>query len=142
MASKITDLTKDNVADPTAQPGLLDQVDCPIDRFLADGAYDGEPTSDLLAARFDRRSRSLSHLPEMRSRAPVRPTIRRHATELLHSSRPAERWQGRRDRATISGAAAKRKWVAGSPSSGPNLRRVPSKIRKQKPGLAFGFSTG
>jgi len=24
----------------------------PVDRFLADGAYDGEPTSDLLAARF------------------------------------------------------------------------------------------
>jgi hypothetical protein len=30
----------------------LDQIDGPIDRFLADGAYDGEPTSDLLAARF------------------------------------------------------------------------------------------
>jgi hypothetical protein len=47
-----SDLTKDDVGDPTALPGLLDQVDGPIDRFLADGAYDGEPTSDLLAARF------------------------------------------------------------------------------------------
>jgi len=46
------DLTKDDVGDPTALPGLLDQVDGPVDLFLADGAYDGEPTSDLLAARF------------------------------------------------------------------------------------------
>jgi hypothetical protein len=46
------DLTTDNVGDPTALPDLLDQVDGPVDQFLADGAYDGEPTSDLLAARF------------------------------------------------------------------------------------------
>jgi len=46
------DLTKDNVGDTTALPGLMDQVDGPVDLFLADGAYDGEPTSDLLAARF------------------------------------------------------------------------------------------
>ena len=47
-----SDLTKDDVGDPTALPDLLDQIDGPVDRFLADGAYDGEPTSDLLAARF------------------------------------------------------------------------------------------
>jgi hypothetical protein len=45
-------LTRDDVSDPTALPDLLDQVDGPADLFLADGAYDGEPTSDLLAARF------------------------------------------------------------------------------------------
>ncbi|SFF22093.1 Transposase DDE domain-containing protein [Sulfitobacter brevis] len=47
-----SDLTKDDVGDPTALPGLLDQIDGPVDRFLADGAYDGKPTSDLLTARF------------------------------------------------------------------------------------------
>jgi hypothetical protein len=47
-----SDLTKDDVGDPTALPDLLDQVDGPVDLFLADGAYDGEPTSKLLAARF------------------------------------------------------------------------------------------
>ncbi len=47
-----SDLTKDDVGDPTALLDLLDQVDGPIDRFLTDGAYHGEPTSDLLAARF------------------------------------------------------------------------------------------
>ena len=46
------DLTTDDVGDPTALPELLDQVDGSVDRFLADGAYDGDPTSDLLAARF------------------------------------------------------------------------------------------
>jgi hypothetical protein len=45
------DLTLDDVGDPTALPGLLDQVDAPVTRFLADGAYDGSPTSDLLKAR-------------------------------------------------------------------------------------------
>jgi hypothetical protein len=45
-------LTTDDVGDPTALPDLLDQVDSPVDLFLADGAYDGEPTSDLLVARF------------------------------------------------------------------------------------------
>ncbi len=47
-----SDLTTDDVGDPTVLPDLLDQVDGPVDWFLADGAYDGEPTSDLLAARF------------------------------------------------------------------------------------------
>jgi hypothetical protein len=46
------DLTKDDVGDPTALPGLLDQVDGPVDLFLADGAYAGAPTSELLATRF------------------------------------------------------------------------------------------
>ncbi len=46
------DLTLDNVGDSTALPGLLDQVDAPVSRFLADGAYDGAPTRNLLKARF------------------------------------------------------------------------------------------
>jgi hypothetical protein len=47
-----SDLTLDDVGDPTALPGLLDQIEGPVSRFLADGAYDGKPTSDLLKARF------------------------------------------------------------------------------------------
>ena len=47
-----SDLTTDDIGDPTALPDLLDQVAGPVDLFLADGAYDGKPTSDLLAARF------------------------------------------------------------------------------------------
>jgi hypothetical protein len=44
-------LTTDDIGDTTALPGLLDQVNGPADLFLADGAYDGNPTSVLLAAR-------------------------------------------------------------------------------------------
>jgi len=47
-----SDLTTDDVSDPTALPGLLDQIDGPVARPVADGAYDGAPTRDLLAARF------------------------------------------------------------------------------------------
>lgn len=46
------DLTLDNVGDATALPGLLDQINEPVSRFLADGAYDGAPTNALLKARF------------------------------------------------------------------------------------------
>lgn len=46
------DLTTDNVGDPTALPDLLDQIDGPVDLFLADGAYDGSSTRDVLTARF------------------------------------------------------------------------------------------
>ncbi|MEQ8783426.1 MAG: IS5 family transposase [Roseibium album] len=46
------DLTADDVGDPTALPGLLDQIVSPVAQFLADGAYDGGPTRDLLTARF------------------------------------------------------------------------------------------
>jgi hypothetical protein len=47
-----SDLTGDDIGDPTALPGLLDQIDAHVDLFLADGAYDGEPTIDLLTKRF------------------------------------------------------------------------------------------
>ena len=47
-----SDLTKDDVGDPTALSGLLDQIYAPVSHFLADGAYDGDPTRDLLANRF------------------------------------------------------------------------------------------
>ena len=37
-----SDLTTDDIGDPTALPDMLDQIDGPVDRFLADGAYDGK----------------------------------------------------------------------------------------------------
>jgi hypothetical protein len=47
-----SDLTRDDVGDTTALPDLLDQIDADVARFLADGVYDGEPTSDLLVECF------------------------------------------------------------------------------------------
>lgn len=46
------DLTKDDAGDPAVLAGLLDQIGAPVSRFLADGAYDGTLTADLLKARF------------------------------------------------------------------------------------------
>lgn len=46
------DLTTDSVGDPSALPGLLDQIAEPVTRFIADGAFDGTPISGLLKARF------------------------------------------------------------------------------------------
>ena len=43
-----SDLTTDDVCDPTALPELLDQIDGEITRFIGDGVYDENPTSDLL----------------------------------------------------------------------------------------------
>ena len=46
-------LTHDNVGDSTALPGLLDQLDAPVTGFLADGAYDGSSTRNLLRQRYE-----------------------------------------------------------------------------------------
>lgn len=45
-------MTIDGVGDPTALPDLLDQIDGDVTRFIADGAYDGDPTSELLVKLF------------------------------------------------------------------------------------------
>ena len=45
-------LTHDDVGDSAALPGLLDQLDAPVTGFLADGAYDGASTRDLLRERY------------------------------------------------------------------------------------------
>ena len=47
-----SELTTNDVGDPTVLPDLLDQINGPVDLFLADGAYDGEPTSAVLTERF------------------------------------------------------------------------------------------
>ena len=46
-----SELTTDDVGDPKALPDLLDQIDGPIARFIADGAYDESPTRGLLETR-------------------------------------------------------------------------------------------
>jgi hypothetical protein len=47
-----SDLARDDVGDTTALPDLLDQIDADVSQFIADGAYDGDPTSNLLLERF------------------------------------------------------------------------------------------
>lgn len=46
------DLTTDDIGNPIALPELLDQISGSVTKFIADGAYDGAPSRDLLDARF------------------------------------------------------------------------------------------
>jgi hypothetical protein len=90
-----SDLTTDGVGDFTALPGLLDQIDVPVDLFLADGAYDGDPMCDLLLERFDKGIEIAipPHKNAMLGPDVARnPTIRdRHITEIKAYGRIA--WQ-------------------------------------------------
>ena len=47
-----SDLARDGVSDPTALPEILDQIDEDVSHFIADEAYDGDPTSELLVKFF------------------------------------------------------------------------------------------
>ncbi|MEP3329572.1 IS5 family transposase [Sedimentitalea sp.] len=47
-----SDLTNDDVGDTTALPDLLEQIDADVAQFITDGAYDGDPTSNLFVERF------------------------------------------------------------------------------------------
>jgi hypothetical protein len=45
-------LTTEHVGDETALPDLFGNIDARVDRFVADGAYDGTGVSDTLVAAF------------------------------------------------------------------------------------------
>ncbi|MEO9651183.1 MAG: transposase [Roseobacter sp.] len=79
-----SDLTKDDVGDPTALPGLLNQIDQPVTRFLVDGAYDGDPRSDFFTARIDDQGYGTSS--------------QKHNTEPQCGQRSDSMWPYRRDR--------------------------------------------
>jgi hypothetical protein len=88
-------LTKDCVGDPTALPELLDQIDAPVSRFLADGAYAGNPTSDLLVDRLGEAIEIVIPPPitaGLSLDAACDPTPRdKHIAEVRDKGRPA--WQ-------------------------------------------------
>tara|TARA_Y100001951_G_scaffold104244_1_gene115287 strand:- start:881 stop:1858 length:978 start_codon:yes stop_codon:yes gene_type:complete len=90
-----SDLTHDDVGDPTALPVLLDQVNGPVSRFFADGAYDGDPTTDLLAARFGSTVEVTIPPPKNATFSPnalLYPTVRdRHIADISARGRMA--WQ-------------------------------------------------
>jgi len=89
------DLTPDDVGDSTALPDLLDQIDGPIERFLADGAYDGDPTRHLLIERFGAEIEITIPPPTNAVLSPdaaLHPTVRdHHITEIQAHGRMA--WQ-------------------------------------------------
>ena len=84
------DLTTDDVGDPTTLPNLLDQIASPVTQFLADGAYDGGPTRDLLAARFGETLEVAIPPPRTRLSALMRHGIRQLVTFKSPRSRPMD----------------------------------------------------
>ncbi|WP_237352792.1 IS5 family transposase [Rhizobium leguminosarum] len=90
-----SDLTVDDVGDPTALPGLLDQIGGAVEKFIADGAYDGTPTRDLLATRFGEIVEVIIPPPKTAVASPqsvLVPSVRdRHIAEIQTKGRMA--WQ-------------------------------------------------
>ena len=90
-----SELTTDEVGDPTALPDLLDQIDGPVTKFIADGAYDGSPTRSLLERRLGEIVEVIIPPPKTAVRSPQsarNPTARdRHIAEIETSGRMA--WQ-------------------------------------------------
>ena len=88
-------LTTDDVGDPTTLPHLLNQIDGPVAKFVADGAYDGAPTRDLLATRFGEIIEVIIPPPKTAVQSPQLaddPTVRdRHIAEIEAKGRMA--WQ-------------------------------------------------
>ncbi|MBP2444260.1 hypothetical protein JOH51_001699 [Rhizobium leguminosarum] len=88
MSGEITwsDLTTDNIGDPTALPDLLDQIDVPVNRFIADGAYDGAPTRHFLETRLGENTEVIIPPPKTAVASPtcaLEPTVRdRHIAEI------------------------------------------------------------
>jgi transposase len=90
-----SELTTDDVGDPTAVPDLLDQIDGPVAKFVADGAYDGAPTRDLLATRLGETVEVIIPPPKtavQSSQSAEDPTVRdRQIAEIESKGRMA--WQ-------------------------------------------------
>lgn len=90
-----SELTTDDVGDPTALPDLLDQIDGPVTKFVADGAYDGSPTRGLLETRLGEIVEIIIPPPKTAAQSPqsaLVPTVRdRHIAEIETKGRMA--WQ-------------------------------------------------
>jgi hypothetical protein len=150
-----SDLTADDIGDQTALPGLLVQIGGRVDLFLADGAYDGEPTVEALSERFGATIKVTIPPPKNAILSPdaaQNPSIRdRHIADITaHGCMAWQKSSCYNQRSRIethplmhamhalpgSGSAV------GRPSSGPSSRRATLEIRKQRPRLASGSLTG
>ena len=120
------DLTHDDVGDSTALPGLLDQLDAPVTGFLADGAYDGASTRDLLRERYGETLDVVIPPPKnavTRPQSARDPTVRdRHIAQIRSNGRMA--WQvatGYNQRSRIETQIGRWKGVIGRRAPIPQL---------------------
>ncbi len=132
-------LTHDDVGDSTALPGLLDQLDAPVTGFLADGAYDGASTRDLLRERYGETLDAVIPTPKnavTRPQSARDPTVRdRHIAQICSNGRMA--WQvatGYNQRSRM-----KRRSAVGRVSSAPSSNPAASPGRSRKSRSARKF---
>ena len=136
-----SDLTADDVGDPTVLPNLLDQIDGPVDLFLADGAYDGSATRNLLAKRFGASLEIVIPPPKnatFSTNMAQDPTVRDYQIAHIKANGRIS-WQkasGYNQRSRIGTQMGRWKAVIG-----PKLKARNFKAKKQKPILASACST-
>ena len=128
------DLTHDDVGDSTALPGLLDQFDAPVTGFLADGAYDGASTRDLLRHRYGEILDVVIPPPKnavIRRQSARDPTVRdRHIAQIRSNGRMA--WQaatGYNQRSRIETQIGRWKGVIGPKLKSRSFSRQITKIQ-------------
>ena len=109
-----SDLTLDEVGDSSALPSLLDQIGGPVDQFLADDAYDGGPTRDLLRARFGADADIIIPPPRNAVPSPHAGPVQRIGIAILLTSKSEDASPGNVRPATRDAAAVKHKWADGS----------------------------
>lgn len=121
-----SELTTDDVGDPTALPYLLDQIEGTVARFIADGAYDGSPTRDLLATRLGASVEVIIPPPRTAVQSPqsaLNPSTRdRHIAEIETNGRTA--WQkstGYNQRSRVETQMGRWKMVIGPKLMARNL---------------------
>ena len=118
-----SDLTLDDVGDPTVLPDLLNQIGTPVSRFIADGAYDGAPTSDLLKATIWRGGcNHYSSTEERHSKPAIQVfSLTSRPTYLLKFKLMAA-WPGNLAVATISAVELRHRWGRWKAIIGPKLK--------------------
>ena len=122
-----SELTIEHVGDETALPDPLANIDARVDRFVADGVYDGTGVSDCVVAAFG------SKVDIIRpQRTPFLVTIQ-SATAMSSRSPRAVEWLCRSQPATIKDHASKLKSVAGKRSSVTDCKAGISTIKPAKP---------
>ena len=122
-------------------PNLLDQIDGPVDLLLADGAYDGSATRNLLAERFGASIEVVIPPPKnatFSTNMAQDPTVRDYQIAHIKANGRIS-WQkasGYNQRNRIETQMGRWKAIIG-----PKLKARTSQAKKQKPILASACST-
>lgn len=90
------DLTTDDIGERTALPDILDQIDEPVDRFIADGAYDGAPSLELLETRLGKNVAIIIPRPRLPYGVRNHHSIHWLKIVISQTSRPLVSWFGKK----------------------------------------------